>query len=109
MYIPTITTGGLVEGVSGIYPRFLDIQDASTEIQVMGNFMDLHIEWHYATSVFVTGVFDKRRSPPYAAIPNILTLQSAHSCLAETCKFGVIFLQLWRFRLRRILCTTAHG
>lgn len=97
------TMGGLVPGVHGIYPACLSIQDTSSDNGPGGEFMDLNIEWFQPTSGFHVGVFDKRQSPQYRAIPWIITVPSAHSCLSEICKWGVVFAQLWRFRL---LCTT---
>eukprot|EP00884_Botryococcus_braunii_P019881 jgi/Botrbrau1/6577/Bobra.0189s0004.1 len=100
------STGDLVQAVPGIYPLCLAIQDTSLPDQSNGHFMDLDIRWHYPTRNFITGVFDKRNSPEYSPIPHIHTVPSAHSCLAEQCKLGVIFSQLWRFRN---ICTTADG
>jgi hypothetical protein len=98
--------GNLVQAVPGIYPLCLAIQDTSLPDQSNGHFMDLDIRWHYPTRNFITGVFDKRKSPEYRPIPHIHTVPSAHSCLADTCKMGVIFSQLWRFKN---VCTTADG
>jgi hypothetical protein len=90
-------------GAPGIYPVCLAIQDTSSGTEFGGEFMDLDIQWFQPTSGFHVGVFDKRQSPQYRAIPWIITVPSAHSCLSEICKWGVVFAQLWRFRL---LCTT---
>jgi hypothetical protein len=98
--------GNFVQAVPGIYPLCLAIQDTSLPDQSNGHFMDLDIRWHYPTRNFITGVFDKRKSPEYSPIPYIHTVPSAHSCLADTCKMGVIFSQLWRFKN---VCTTADG
>jgi hypothetical protein len=68
--------------------------------------MDLDIQWSPPTDGFVTKIYDKRRSPDYRAIPDILTVPSAHSCLMRASKLGVIHSQLWRFRL---LCTTREA
>ena len=100
------TTGGLVREIPGLYPPCLSIQDTSSGTEYSGEFMDLDIQWFAPTRCFHTAVFDKRNSPQYRAIPNIITVPSAHSCLAGTCKWGVVFSQLWRFRL---LCTTPTG
>ncbi len=66
-------------------------KNTSLADQSNGNFMDLDIRWHYPTRNFITGVFNKRKSPKYAKIPRILTVPRAHSCLADTCKFGINF------------------
>lgn len=57
------TEGELVLGVSGIYPRCLTIQDASSGTKAEGAFMDLDIQWFPPTRCFHAGVFDKRISP----------------------------------------------
>jgi hypothetical protein len=97
------THGGLVPGIPAIYPACLTIQDTSSGNELGGDFMDLDIQWFAPTRCFHTAVFDKRNSPQYRSIPHIITVPSAHSCLAGICKWGVVFAQLWRFRL---LCTT---
>eukprot|EP00884_Botryococcus_braunii_P001266 jgi/Botrbrau1/1113/Bobra.0162s0014.1 len=99
------STGDVVQAVPGICPLCLAI-DTSLPDQSNGHFMDLDIWWHYPTRSFTTVVFDKRNSPDYSPIPHIHTVPSAHSCLADTCKLGVIFSQLSRFRN---ICTMADG
>jgi hypothetical protein len=105
---------GQSSSVQGIYPSCLEIQDTSTGSEFGGSFMDIDIQWYSPVRAFQTGVFDKRTSPQYRDIPNIITVPSAHSCLAETCKWTVIFSQLWYSHGLdnshcRFLCTLYQG
>ncbi len=71
-----------------------------------GHFRDLDIRRHYPTRNFTTGVFDKRKSPQDVKIPRILTVPSAHSCLTDTCDFGIVSSQLWHICN---ICTPTDG
>ena len=86
------------DGIRGIYPSSLNLQDSSCVNPHHSNFLDLHIRpTHDDHGPLHTSIFDKRRQAQFRSRLKAIRFPAPYSMLSRRCKLNVFDSQFIRF------------
>ena len=88
----------MVDGIAGIYPPSLNLQDSSCSNPHHSNFLDLHIQPVAGDrGPLATTLFDKREQPEFRRRLKTIRFPAPYSMISKRCKLNVFDSQFIRY------------
>lgn len=91
-------TDQVVDGVTGIYPRPLNLQDSSRPNPCESNFLDLHVHpCNNGRGPLQVDIYDKQQQPAFLCRLQTIRFPAAYYMLSKCCKLNVFDSQFTRY------------